>query len=321
MALIPPVAIAGASNTGPIQITTGAPHNLASGAVLNVTGVLGNTAANGSWTITVTGAATFNLNGSNGNGVYGGGGAYTCENVFALTGSNGAIVLGVNAAYGGGGVYQTLSAGGTGSGAPNVGSPLVGILQWGVGGGQNQVEFDIPNPKLVQLLYPTAFPQSQPMSNTGMGVQVGVSASHISFYARNDSNLAPLASAGANTSIGNNILPAKIIVFVSPGEIDSDARLERTIYIAEGIAPLAAGAYVTMSVPPFAKKLRIQRAPAGTPVGLTFSNNVGNPYRNVDLGPNDEGDIPLDPNCQTIVVINTAAVAIPRLQAVFDVKP
>jgi hypothetical protein len=154
-----------------------------------------------------------------------------------------------------------------------------------------------------------------------MGVQIGISASHISLYARNDANLAPLASATGADSIGNSISPAKVIAFVSPGEIISESRLERTIFIAESISPIAAGAFVTVSIPPFAQSVRMQRAPAGTPLTLTFQNNVSNPYRIVDLGPNDEGEIPIDPNCQTLVVTNAAAIPIPRLQAVFDVKP
>jgi hypothetical protein len=318
--LLAPLNIIGATFASPIEITTAAAHGYPTGGTVQITGVTGNTAANGIWSITVTGPNTFTLNSSVGNAPFIAGGLSTPQNMFSLIGSDGTISP-TNFAYTGGGTVLASSTGGTGTGAPNVGSPLVGILQWGVGGGQNQIEFDIPNPKLVQLLYPTNFPQSQPMTNTGMGVQIAVSASHISLYGRNDSNIAPLADPTATDYVGNFIRPAKVIAFVSPGDIGSQGRLERTIYVAESISSLAGGAFVVISVPPFAQSLRIQRAPAGTPIGLSFSNNVGNPYRNVDLGPNDEGPIPLDPNCQTITLVNAGAIAIPRLQAVFDVRP
>lgn len=288
-----PFPISGASNAAPIVITTPTPHGLVSTQSVSLNGVGGNVAANGAWTITVLSPFTFSLNGSDG----------TLSGVYTSDGS-----------------YQASSAGGTGSGAANIGSPLVAILQWGIGGGQNQVEFDVPPPKVVGLLTPTALPTSQPVSNIGNGVQVAVGASHISLYVRNDANLSPLVSPGVS-QIGNSLTPAKVIAFISPGQMNDGTRLERTIFIAEAISSLAVAASVTLTVPPFARSIRVQRAPSGTPVGLVFQNNVGNPYRNVDLGPNDEGPILIDPVCQNIVVVNAGAVALPRCSAVFDVKP
>ncbi len=63
-----------ASETSPISIGTATPHGLATGNSVVVTGVLGNTAANGAWTITATDTTHFTLNGSSGNGTYTGGG-------------------------------------------------------------------------------------------------------------------------------------------------------------------------------------------------------------------------------------------------------
>ena len=65
--------ITGATNANPIQITI-ANHGLSSGETVVVASVGGNTAANGTWAITVTGANTFTLNGSTGNGAYTSGG-------------------------------------------------------------------------------------------------------------------------------------------------------------------------------------------------------------------------------------------------------
>lgn len=76
---IPPSAVVGgnvtsATNASPIKITTQLAHGLATGAVVFIAGLLGNTAGNGAWTATVTGATTFTLNGSVGNAGFTGGG-------------------------------------------------------------------------------------------------------------------------------------------------------------------------------------------------------------------------------------------------------
>jgi hypothetical protein len=69
-----PVAITGASNgTPPIQITAPA-HGYGSGETVVISGVVGNTAANGTWQITVLDANNFTLTGSTGNGAYVSGG-------------------------------------------------------------------------------------------------------------------------------------------------------------------------------------------------------------------------------------------------------
>jgi hypothetical protein len=75
----PPVGgtIIGASNAKPIIITTAAPHGLATGDEVTITGVLGNTAANGAWTITALTPKTFRLIGATGNGVWTPGGQQT----------------------------------------------------------------------------------------------------------------------------------------------------------------------------------------------------------------------------------------------------
>lgn len=72
-----PSAVIGATNATPIEITTGAAHQLATGSVLVISGVNGNTAANGTFTITVTAANKYTLNSSVGNGAYTSGG--TCN--------------------------------------------------------------------------------------------------------------------------------------------------------------------------------------------------------------------------------------------------
>ena len=66
--------VSAATFATPIAISTSASHGLSTGDSVTVSGVLGNTAANGGWTITVTGLTSFTLNGSVGTGSYTGGG-------------------------------------------------------------------------------------------------------------------------------------------------------------------------------------------------------------------------------------------------------
>jgi len=67
--------ITAASNTSPIAITTALPHGYETGIAVSISGAVGNTAANGTFTITVTGPTSFTLNGSAGNGTWTSGGA------------------------------------------------------------------------------------------------------------------------------------------------------------------------------------------------------------------------------------------------------
>ncbi|MCA9157423.1 MAG: hypothetical protein KDA72_03805 [Planctomycetales bacterium] len=69
-------ALTNATNGSPIQITSTA-HGLQSGQYVVISGVLGNTAANGLFPITVIDANTFSLTGSAGNGAYISGGTWT----------------------------------------------------------------------------------------------------------------------------------------------------------------------------------------------------------------------------------------------------
>ena len=62
--------VTGATNASPIEITTGIAHNLSTGNTVQISGVQGNTAANGLWPVHVTSSTTFTLDGSTGNGTY-----------------------------------------------------------------------------------------------------------------------------------------------------------------------------------------------------------------------------------------------------------
>lgn len=67
--------ITAATNASPIAITCAQNHPFNTGDSVIIAGVEGNTAANGTFVITKTGATTFTLNGSTGSGAYTGGGA------------------------------------------------------------------------------------------------------------------------------------------------------------------------------------------------------------------------------------------------------
>lgn len=71
--------ITGATNATPISITCAA-HGYSTGDTVVITGVNGNTNANGTWEITSTGANTFTLDGSAGNAAYTSGGTARLRN-------------------------------------------------------------------------------------------------------------------------------------------------------------------------------------------------------------------------------------------------
>lgn len=71
--------VTNATNATPIQITTSAAHGLSDGDGVRITGVGGNTAANGGWPVTVVNTTNFTLNTSTGNGAYTSGGTWAYE--------------------------------------------------------------------------------------------------------------------------------------------------------------------------------------------------------------------------------------------------
>ncbi|HJX83960.1 MAG TPA: hypothetical protein VJ723_06420, partial [Candidatus Angelobacter sp.] len=82
-----PTTITGASNASPISITDTA-HGYTTGQTVLIAGVGGNSAANGTWVITVADASHFTLNGSTGNGAYMSGGTASGVIFFKFTSIN-----------------------------------------------------------------------------------------------------------------------------------------------------------------------------------------------------------------------------------------
>lgn len=211
------------------------------------------------------------------------------------------------------------------TGNPAVGGPLVGTLQWGVGGSENQVEFDIPNARIPDQMAPAGdFPRA-PMVLNGNGVQIFLAGtSHVSLTVRNDGSLSPLTTPGVN-QIGF-VARAKVLAHVSPGGSPL-ARLERVITVSTITSPLGVAPLNTVSVtiPPFAKSVRFERYNASQLVEpievLFFPFTGGNLLRIVGLGANDEGPILLSPVCGEMIIRNLGASVVNQLNAVFDVTP
>lgn len=80
-----PLTIVSATNATPIVVATSTPHGVPLGDVTyaTITGVGGNTAANGSWVIEATTGTAFELRNSAGNGLYTSGGTLTIQSTFA----------------------------------------------------------------------------------------------------------------------------------------------------------------------------------------------------------------------------------------------
>ncbi len=76
----PSIVVTGASAATPIVITTQNPHNLQSGAQVTISGIEGNAAANGTFTITVGGPQQFSLNQSAGVTAWTSGGTVVADN-------------------------------------------------------------------------------------------------------------------------------------------------------------------------------------------------------------------------------------------------
>lgn len=81
--VLAPIALTDATNSTPITITTATPHGVVDVSHGSVSGVLGNTNANGDWILEAVTATTLRLRNSVGNGAYVSGGSLVQSGVFA----------------------------------------------------------------------------------------------------------------------------------------------------------------------------------------------------------------------------------------------
>lgn len=99
-----PLTVSTVAGTTTVTVTTTANHGYGTGDVVTISGVAGLVGANGTWTITRTGATTFTLDGAVGSGTYTSGG--TVQRLLGTSGSanegvwNLAVPEGENTRYG-----------------------------------------------------------------------------------------------------------------------------------------------------------------------------------------------------------------------------
>lgn len=74
-------SITGATNASPIVITSSG-HGLQTGDRVTITGVGGNSGANGTFIVTVVSSSTFSLDGSSGSGAYTSGGTWNITGLY-----------------------------------------------------------------------------------------------------------------------------------------------------------------------------------------------------------------------------------------------
>lgn len=77
-------SVTGATNVSPIVITSNG-HGLTTGTRVTITGVLGNTAANGTFQVTFVDTNSFSLDSSTGNGAYTSGGTWNATGLYTAT--------------------------------------------------------------------------------------------------------------------------------------------------------------------------------------------------------------------------------------------
>jgi hypothetical protein len=231
-------------------------------------------------------------------------------------------------------VSQMPGPGGTlvgpppGTGVEQLGAPLVGRVEWGVGGGFQAIEVDIPGPRVPGLQFPFGSPANFPIDDLGNGVQVLVTGSAVRAYARNDSNI----GLGVNATLpvqgtGPGFI-AKVIAFVSPAYGRGGPPVKRTIYLCRGAGGVAGGALpaggsaVVTNVPLFARRVWIHRFPiATTPLNVQLRDTQSVTVGEVNLPVNSIGPIELFNAVTDIRIANNGAVEINDLTAVYDVDP
>lgn len=125
-----PRAIASSTNASPIVVTTAAAHGYATGDKIAITGHLVNTNANGYWTVTVTGATTFELDGSTGNGVGGATGTHYPRAKYAFAADFRDAVLSLDSDGGGDAAMTIKVVGSIQETPPDFARPQAPDNQW-----------------------------------------------------------------------------------------------------------------------------------------------------------------------------------------------
>ena len=220
---------------------------------------------------------------------------------------------------------------------PGFPGPITGIIEFGNGGQFTKVEVDIPIGPFVGD-FQTATPATEPQDG---GVIVTVPTGVLRVYARYDNQLIQPVITALNPHPGppqslaqlyNKLHPLSPVLFLGPGgpiqtsqstvppepvQVKAMAaffsrhtsKVYRTQYcfvslMNSGQAVPVSGQY--FCVPPFARSVKVLRAPFTTPLTITLLDNQGHFLEGpITIGPSSSPTIPLV-GTETIVSLNGA---------------
>jgi len=213
-----------------------------------------------------------------------------------------------------------------------IAGPLVGLVEFGAGGGRANAEFDIPTPTFGPGGIFNAAPSDQvftPSSLLSNAIMLTLPASSIRVFVRNDSRVFPtndpLGLVATSVPIGASSDPAKIRVHAAYGNGPVTSRLQRTyVLINSETFVLTAAA---CGIPPFARRVRFYRSDLTIPLdvsirsqGLSASLAGLTRLRSTYTIPAGvDGSLELMPQ-DTSISVTPAAPGVTFLAAVFDVE-
>lgn len=219
-----------------------------------------------------------------------------------------------------------VSGAGPSQGSVLIPGPIVGIIEFGAGSGRASFEFDIPAPVAGPGTTFTAIPPNL-MNN---GVVLTLPGSSFRVFARNDANLRFLLNAATGPRIGVTSAPAKVRTHCAYGSGNLKTRLQRTYYLAGGIAgasppdlPLPPGGAVRVGIPPFSQRVRFIRS-SNVPMSVIFETAQASLFATflyvVPVG-DDNFSLEVKPQFTNMVVTNASLTgnSISGLSAVFEI--
>lgn len=198
--------------------------------------------------------------------------------------------------------------------------PIVGVVEWGTGGGFSRIEFNLP------LAYTWSqngdiVPGTGSIEGTNSAL-LTVSASAIRIMARNESRLPPIYNPSGAGSIGpsSTTLNGEFEGFIGQGTSDKQCgSLERCLVVvssnSDALAPTGA---VNFGIPRFAKAVRFFRTPIGTQLGVNLAGSfVGSQMGEFQINPGSVGFIEIPPMHDVIQIVNRSSQNIASLYAAF----
>lgn len=193
--------------------------------------------------------------------------------------------------------------------------PIIGIVEWGVGGAYNRIEFNLP-------------PAYTWRQNGGIGspvqgengVTLSIACSSLRVMARNDARQPPVNDPTA--VIGSDSFAGDYSAFVAQGSAYKPCGpLQRAIVaVSANGAALAAAGSVAIGIPRFAKRVRFPRRPLTSTLDVMVGGDIVGSAYTESIGAGTQGQIELNPLANTLTISNTSAGNITVLTAVFDLE-